>query len=120
MGWNATTNAKVYDSEKDKWIWRSPDIKEAFSKAADFTWGVTGFVDGYLRNGGLDCWKSGVALEEATGKDTHGRSWTRCKEIWDKSNWNFWYGPEDAWAYLSARQFLKVCAEYDLIIEFNW
>jgi len=42
------------------------------------------------------------------------------KKLNQKANWDFKYKKEDAWAYLSARKFLELCAKHNLSIRFSW
>ena len=61
-------------------------------------------------------------LEKATGLDCWGDDWQadKIQSINEKSNWDFEYSKEDAWAYWSAKKFLELCARFKLTVIFSW
>lgn len=98
-------------------VFRNPKVAKAFARALDEVRECAGSADGFLMIGGLDCSACGKMLESATGLSMYPKTpWSAdlVKAISKTANWKFWYDPEDAWAYWSARRFLEICGEFYL------
>lgn len=90
---------------------------QAFKAAEDKVQKQADAADGGLAAGVLCCSTCGSMLQRALGKEypTNG-GWTpdQLKASNNIANWNFKYSKEEAWAYWSARLWLKTCAELGL------
>ena len=119
MGWDAHTSAeKVWEKRrlKDKFQ------NSAFKKADKFVFKKTGSADAYLRLAGLDCSACAEMLQKATGRDCWGDDWSvdEIESINKNANWDFEYDQDKAWAYWSAKEFLRLCAKFRLSVTFSW
>jgi hypothetical protein len=104
----------------------TPEAKAAFKAAATRVVEEVGSVDGMLKDGGLDCAPCARALQDFAGFP----AWTdvepaRVAKYWKPETWppnvEIDMNPAgDAWAILSAREFLRVCAEYGLGYEASY
>jgi hypothetical protein len=110
-----------------------PALKTAFEAAADKAKAAAGHVDWLLPLGGLDVSHCGRMLEAAAKIDAWGDDLTpaQVKAAWERAFWAVHLPPspyeretlsaEDELIYrCSAREFLRVCAEQGLGIEFSW
>ena len=111
MGWDA------YSEGKNKKL-----ALNSFRKLSDEIIKKTGGVDAYFFEGELDVSTSARMLEKGTGQNVYGDCWTaeQVKDYNENANWDFEYEEDDAWAYWSAREFLKICAQYNLSIKFSY
>lgn len=128
MGWDAHSSATQNWKSRSK---KQLALKEAFKKAHSFVVAKVGQVDGYLQYGGLDCSPCRDMLEKAAERSEKSLSWNMC---WDGDgmppdavkvmhmfcDWGFNCKKDEKWAYWSAREFLRVCAENDLSIRFTY
>lgn len=129
MGWDAWASVNVHTRE---WIATYDGARrelvvhhasaDAFVAAAEKVRTLTGNVDGFLHAGGLDVSLCGKFLSVATGRDVYGDSWPQdlVKQLSAAAMWPTDVGTMDRWALESAREFLRVCAEYNLGVVFSW
>lgn len=113
MGWDAYTDTK------------NKRALAAFNKAADKVCRIAGSVDGLLAKGGLDCSTCATELEDATGHSVYCEyPWSieMVKVLNKKARWprKADIEPGREWAVYSAKEFLRVCATYNLSIRFSW
>lgn len=122
MGWDAFSSA-VNHWNGDCKI-KDKTLRKAFKEAVDrcMEQGADS-VDCMLASGGLDVSTCGKMLEKATGYSCYnpnGWSIELVRTLHNTVDWDFEYDPKDKWAYLSAKEFLRVCAENFLSISFSW
>ena len=117
MGWDAYSSVdKLKGDTKAK-------AKKAFIEAHKRVLKKCGEVDFYLHDGALDVSWSGHMLSQATNEPVYvDKPWDieKVHKLRNKANWNFEYEKEQEWAYWSAREFLNVCAKYNLSITFSY
>lgn len=117
MGWDAITNVYNYETKK----YTNRNFSKAFRQAAAAVTLLTGSVDGDLCHGGLDCSLCRKFLEKATGLVCY-IDWDAAEtvKIEASANWDFYYKPDEAWAYFSAKLFLEICAHHKLAVTFTF
>ncbi len=126
MGWDAFATRDGRTLRID-WVAFSsklidPELRAAFTAAANAVKESAGTCDGYLHIGGLDVSTCGEMLEEATSRDVYGDDWD-AEEVFEMVgfvNWNQEINEQDRWALESAKAFLEVCAQYSLGVTFSW
>ena len=110
MGWDAFSS-EFYNNKK------------YFKKASNDVRNICNSVDGGLELGGLDCSACAKMLERATNEDSYsydGWNAKKVKQLQKLAFWEFPYLKTEKWAFLSAKYFLKICAENNLSISFSW
>jgi len=122
MGWDAIAMTPHDDNFNIKDLKIRGTFMCAVSLVRD---GSGGSYDGGLPSGSLDCSTSEKMIQRAlehTNLDTRASSWSSDEvyRAFKEANWIFDYDPEDKWAYLSAKEFLRICAYYKLPIKFVW
>lgn len=126
MGWDAFSSYNNKSKSKQNLA-----AKKAFKEASEHVMKLTGTVDGYLGDGGLDCSDCRHMLEKAANLGSKNLNWGLAygesgmspfcvKVVFGFSNWDFKFSKQDAWAYWSAREFLRICAENNLSIRFDY
>lgn len=124
MGWDAYCDVERVYKHPNMRVPANTKLRQQFKAASEYVKKKAGNVDCLLEGGGLDCDDCAKMLEKATGKSC----WPE-KGIWTSSevhalkgtqNWNFKFEPADAWAYWSARKFLRVCIANGCIIRFSY
>ena len=113
MGWDAFAR----ENKKNKSKFRR--FKTATKKVLE----LCGSYDCLLPEGGLDCSSCGDVLAQVGGKPVmqlNGCSWS-AKEVRRFNKNKYWRDVKgEFWAVLSARYFVKVCAEIGCGIDFCW
>ncbi len=127
MGWDAYSSVEL----ADELLIKDDTHREAFEQAVKNVLEKCQTVDGFLETGGLDCSACRDMLELAARKSpTPALNWHTCwnkygmqqdevKRMHEHCNWKFEFDQDQAWAYWSAREFLRVCAEQGLTIRFD-
>lgn len=128
MGWDAISSAnKTWKSRSKAQI----KIINEFTNAIDNVIKKTGSVDGGLEVGCLDTSACRYMLEKAAESSKESLNWGLAYSEGGMSveavkvmhmflNWDFKYKKDDAWAYWSAKEFVRVCAENGLSIRFDY
>lgn len=126
MGWDAFSSYDRRSKSKQNLA-----AKKAFEKADKKVMKLTGTVDAYLQHGGLDCSSCREMLEKAAELSIKNLNW--CWAYGEKGMppeavklmhlfcvWDFKFPKHDDWAYWSAKEFLRICAENNLSIRFDY
>ena len=118
MGWDAYSSAKV-DYRKNEIV--DLKLQMLFKNAETDVKSKAVYVDGILYKGGLDCSECRDMLQKATNESVY-EDWSeeKVREVAAKSNWDFEFEFENAWAYWSARTFLEICSNNNLSISFSY
>lgn len=127
MGWDAISNVKVIYPKTPRPYIADEKLRKVFEAAARRVKRKCRQVDGLLDFGSLDCSTCRIMIEKAIELGSINdcstySNWSaaKVKKIHKKANWDFPYHVDDAWAYWSAREFIKACAENDLKIKNIW
>lgn len=128
MGWDALSTAPIAKSKKLQLKYKKH--REAFAEAVKTVKENADMVDGGLFYGTLDCSDCKYMLRKAAEFSKEDLNWGLA---WEEGmtpevvkvmhmflNWDFKYKKEDAWAYWSAKEFVRVCAEQGLGIRFSY
>jgi|GEM_PF-2228700 len=129
MGWDAYSSAPHSKSVRGGLKYKKH--REAFNQAVYNVRKNAGSVDGMLQFGGLDCSLCREMMRKAAGLSKKELNWGLAwhhdgmkpefvKVMHMFLNWNFKYKKEDAWAYWSAKEFVRVCADNGLSIKFTY
>lgn len=121
MGWDAFSTAEISKSSGFKL--KHKRHREAFKAACDEVRMHADMIDGGLDAGVLDCSDCRNMLQTAfNGEYSVYTDWTpeQLTALNDVANWDFKYSKDDAWAYWSARLWLKTCAELGLGARFSY
>lgn len=121
MGWDAFAAAEISKGKGFKL--KHKRHREAFKAAHEEVLKNADSVDGGLDAGVLGSSACRDMLQKAfNGNVSVYSNWTpeQTKQAQKLANWNFKYSKEDAWAYWSAKIWLRVCAENDLGVEFSY
>lgn len=124
MGWDAyaldAEGKALFEYEDRRGLFIKDRVcARAFKNASDDVRNKTKTVDGLLHNGGLDCSACGDAIHRLTGVDQYGLALS-IQQVQELTITPYEPLPEDAWAYYSALEFIKVCQEQKLGIRFSW
>lgn len=122
MGWDVDA---IYDDDRKGYVDTKNDATaaSAFQAAFDRAVSEAGSADGFLSSGGLDVSACVQLLADLAGEKS------KCA-IWDssmvKQHWNAIVWPDveglsenESWYIVSAREFLRVCAENGYGIQFD-
>jgi hypothetical protein len=128
MGWDAFSSAKGSGFKIE-----DIEIKNAFESASISIVNSSGKVDGSLSRGGLGLSDSARMLSKAIDNTAVGEidfffhpyqdeevTADQAKQLAMKLNWNFELDYDDMYAYWSAKEFIRVCAEFGLSIRFSF
>ncbi|WP_333577901.1 hypothetical protein [Sphingobacterium sp.] len=128
MGWDAISSFNSNIRSRAK---QNLSIKKKFIEASEYVKKITGSVDGDLSIGALDCSPChDMLIKAAKNSDKElnwGLAWSYdgmnpdvVKVMHAYLNWDFKFSKEDAWAYYSAKEFVRICAENELSIRFTY
>jgi hypothetical protein len=128
MGWDAcsTKNGKaIFVGKKNGSGLEVPDptLAKAFSEANERVKKTATFADWLLQYGGLDCSNCAEYLKAHTTMDPWREALSPVEVIELNQQMQGSEPPvhaDDLWAYWSAREFLRVCAEHGLGVTFSY
>lgn len=122
MGWDVDA---IYDDHRRGYVNTEDDAvaANAFRSAAERAIQICGSVDGFLENGGLDVSSCVHVLASLAGEQSKVAIWTsgQVKQHWESIQWPdvSQLSDSERWPVVSAREFLRVCAENGYGVRFD-
>jgi len=129
MGWDAFAMKNGKDLKhtsplsEDGYQLKDSDLRKAFNDAAERVYKKAGSVDWLLERGALDCSDCANVLEDILGIDTYDENLLTNRQLVAASEGKIWCNDKKKhsdWAYYSAKEFVRVCIEKGLGIEFSF